>query len=112
MTRVSGDECGSPRRRRAVLELDSCGIAPGESQPANRRFDRRLKPASIRQRKSFGHLGVAGFPREDVDSKRRFALFDIDQRKHTVTDADRVADGKLELVCLHALPPAVFQTSQ
>jgi len=103
--------CGSRRLPRAVLESDGCGIAPGESRSANRKFDRRLKPASVRQRKPFGHLGVARFPCEDVDSKRRFAFFDIDQRKHTVSDADRVADGKLELVCLHALPPAVFQTS-
>jgi hypothetical protein len=70
------------------------------------------KPASVGQRKAFDHFGIEGFPREDVDSKRHFAFVDIDQREHAVTDADRVADGKLELVCLHALPPAVFQTSQ
>jgi hypothetical protein len=67
--------------------------------------------ALVCQGKSLEQLGIGHVAREDVDAKRRFAVFDIDQRDHAISDADRIADGKLELLRLHALPPAVVQTA-
>jgi len=81
-------------------------FVPTASQLLHPRIDRLF-----RERKAFDNFRVARIARENINAESRFAVVDVDQRKHAVTNADRVADGKFDLVCLHALPPAVFQTS-
>jgi len=44
--------------------------------------------------------------RQIIEPKRRLVAIDVDESHDAVTDADGIADGKLNLLKLHAAPPA------